>query len=272
MRHTDIKQSRVTPTLPLVAVAAAVEAVVLMVLAPLGPPVTTATATLALGELECMNCTARPFHWHHHSEHEKQAGHGWGKVEGQAEWSDEKAGADIAATEVKDAAGNTEPEVAAAPEPEEEDNTKSYEQYLADLAEKRQALAGDSLAIRKANEGSSQKFPEGKPVERAHEEYFAGAGAKQHRAKENKTKNSLALDGQYYAAPDTGDRGRGGARGGRGEGRGGRGRGEGRGRGGRGRGEGRGGAPSGARTEQRSGPRGGAINTKDESAFPSLGA
>jgi len=205
-------------------------------------------------------------------EHEKQAGHGWGKVEGQAEWSDEKAGADIAATEVKDAAGNTEPEVAAAPEPEEEDNTKSYEQYLADLAEKRQALAGDSLAIRKANEGSSQKFPEGKPVERAHEEYFAGAGAKQHRAKENKTKNSLALDGQYYAAPDTGDRGRGGARGGRGEGRGGRGRGEGRGRGGRGRGEGRGGAPSGARTEQRSGPRGGAINTKDESAFPSLGA
>jgi hypothetical protein len=62
MRHTDIKQSRVTPTPPLVAVAAAVEAVVLMVLAPLGPPVTTATATLALGELECMNCTARPFH------------------------------------------------------------------------------------------------------------------------------------------------------------------------------------------------------------------
>jgi plasminogen activator inhibitor 1 RNA-binding protein len=161
--------------------------------------------------------------------------------------------------------------VNAAPEPEE-DNTKSYEQYLADLAEKRQALAGDSLAIRKPNEGSNQKFPEGKPVERAHEEYFAGAGAKQHRAKENKTKNSLALDGQYYAAPDTGDRGRGGARGGRGEGRGGRGRGEGRGRGGRGRGEGRGGAPSGARTEQRSGPRGGAINTKDESAFPSLGA
>lgn len=117
-------------------------------------------------------------------EHEKQAGHGWGKVEGQAEWSDEKAGADIAATEVKDAAGNTEPEVAAAPEPEEEDNTKSYEQYLADLAEKRQALAGDSLAIRKANEGSNQKFPEGKAVERTHEEYFAGAGAKQHRAKE----------------------------------------------------------------------------------------
>lgn len=161
--------------------------------------------------------------------------------------------------------------VNAAPEAEE-DNTKSYEQYLADLKEKRQALAGDSLAIRKANEGSSQKFPEGKPVERSHEEYFAGAGAKQHKAKENKSKNAIALDGQYYAAPDTGDRGRGGARGGRGEGRGGRGRGEGRGRGGRGRGEGRGGAPSGARTEQRSGPRGGAINTKDESAFPSLGA
>lgn len=225
---------------------------------------------------------ARPVRDDRHShtgigEHEKQAGHGWGFQEGTSEWNDEKAGADLAAAEVKnddsaDPAAATGPDgVNAAPEVEE-DNTKSYEQYLADLAEKRQALAGDSLAIRKPNEGSSQKFPEGKPVERVHEEYFAGAGGKQHRAKETKTKNSLALDGQYYAAPDTGDRGRGGARGGRGEGRGGRGRGEGRGRGGRGRGEGRGGAPSGARTEQRGGPRGGAINTKDESAFPSLGA
>lgn len=62
IKHTDIKQSRVTPTLPLVAVAAAVEAVVLMATAPLGPPATTVTATLALGELQCIENTTRPFH------------------------------------------------------------------------------------------------------------------------------------------------------------------------------------------------------------------
>lgn len=155
---------------------------------------------------------------------------------------------------------------------EPEEKTKSYDEYMAELAEKRLAIGGDSLNVRKANEGSKQKFPEGTAHTRETEEYFAGTGGKQSRQKENKPKNLLTMDTQYYAPPDSGDRGgRGGARGGRGrgEGRGGRGRGEGRGgRGGRGdfnrapRGDG----PRGA-------PRGGAgINTKDESAFPSLGA
>jgi hypothetical protein len=161
---TDNIQSPVVMALVVPSVAAAV-AVVAVVTAPVpvGPSAMTVTATLALGKLNHVRFQ-----------------------EGTSEWNDEKAGADLAAAEVKnddsaDPASATGPDgVNAAPEPEE-DNTKSYEQYLADLREKRQALAGDSLAIRKPNEGSSQKFPEGKPVERVHEEYFAGAGGKQHR-------------------------------------------------------------------------------------------
>lgn len=58
MKHTDIKQSPVTPTLVAV-VAAAVEAVVLTATAPLGPPATTVTATLALGEFGFIHYTTR---------------------------------------------------------------------------------------------------------------------------------------------------------------------------------------------------------------------
>lgn len=50
-----------TPTLVAV-VAAAAEAVVLTATAPLGPPATTVTATLALGEFYCKKHTLRPFH------------------------------------------------------------------------------------------------------------------------------------------------------------------------------------------------------------------
>lgn len=60
-KHTDIKQSRVTPTLPLVAVAAAVVAVAMVPALP-GPSATTVTATLALGKLNCINYTTGPFH------------------------------------------------------------------------------------------------------------------------------------------------------------------------------------------------------------------
>lgn len=58
---TDIKQSPVTPTLVAV-VAVAVEAVVLTATAPLGPPATTVTATLALGEFRCMRDASRSIH------------------------------------------------------------------------------------------------------------------------------------------------------------------------------------------------------------------
>lgn len=139
---------------------------------------------------------------------------------------------------------------------------------MAELAEKRLAL-GDEVSIRKPNEGSKQKFPEGKAFTRDAEDYFAGSGGKARKAKElGDKKERLALDGQYYQAPDTGDRG------GRGRGRGGRGgRGEFRG-GERGRGGGRGRGNSdfrgGARGD-RGAPRGG-FALKDESAFPALGA
>lgn len=173
------------------------------------------------------------------------------------------------------------------PEPEEE-KTKSYDEYLAEQAEKRLALGGESLKTRKANEGSKQKFPTGTEVKRENTDFFAGAEAKERKEKVQKDKNRLNLDGQYYAPADSGDRG------GRGRGRGGRGRGDGfrgdrgggdrgdrsdrgefrgdrerGGRGGRGRGEGfRGG---------RGGPKGaagggGSVNTSDQSAFPALGS
>jgi len=216
-------------------------------------------------------------------EQEKQAAHGWGGQSGNAELADEKAGDAIAAAEVNndpnasaDTKG-TDPAFTAGPgaEGEEvaaepEDKTKSYEQYLAELAEKRLALGGDSLAVRKANEGSSQKFPQGKAFAREEQEnFFIGGGGKKAKAKEAQDKKErITLEGSYYAAPDAGDRGRGGARGG---GRGGRGgRGEFRGdRGGRGRG-GRG-EFRGAPRAERGGARGG-FNATDESAFPVLGA
>lgn len=206
-----------------------------------------------------------------HSDHEKQAEKGWGGQDGQSEWNDEKAGEVIATEEAKEEADVANGEVA---EPEPEDKTKSYDQYLAEQAEKRLAL-GSSLATRKANEGSKAKFPEGTEVRYQEQDFFAGSGGKKQREKDVKQKDLLVLDGQYYAAPESNERG---GRGGRGGGRGGRGRGESRGeRGGRGRGRGeyRGGAPRGDR--ENAGGRGGAgarggFNATDASAFPALGA
>ena len=231
-------------------------------------------------------------------EHEKQAAKGWGAETGDAELNDEQAGEAIAAAEIKEDAGFTpdtsggdaafsngpaaapaEVEEAAPAEPEEV--TKSYDEYLAELTQKRLALSGEKLETRKANEGSKQKFPEGKAFERnpENETFIAASGGKKQREKENKSKDLVVLEGQYYA-PIENDRG---GRGGRGGGRGGRGRGDGsrgdRGgdRGGRGRGEFRGGF-RGDRGDRDSAPRGGSrggarggINATDESAFPSLG-
>lgn len=230
---------------------------------------------------------------HNHSgvgDHEKQAAHGWGGVkDGQGELEDEQAGEKIAEAEAKDQPGLTPDTGAADPAfsngpdgevgeneapAEPEDKQMSYDQYLASLAEKRMALGGESLQVRKANEGSKQKFPEGTAVQREEQNFFIGSGGKQRRQREAKEKERVELEGQYYAAPDQ-DRG---SRGGRGRGEGSRGRGEGR---GRGRGEGRGrGAPRGERGGYRGdrGDRGdrpsragGPVNTSDESAFPSLG-
>ncbi|CAI6333078.1 unnamed protein product [Periconia digitata] len=196
-------------------------------------------------------------------EHEKQAAHGWGGNDGNAELADEQAGDAIAKQDEK-AAVNEDAEAEADPEPE--DKTKSYDAYLAELAEKKLAL---STNVRKPNEGSSKKFPEGTAFARDEEEDFiAGSGGKAKRQRDRKEKAFVELDGDRMLAapPREGGNSRGG-RGGRGRGEG-RGEFRGRGRGrGEGRGEGRGDArPRGGRGGQ-SGP-----NLSDSSAFPSLGS
>ncbi|KAE9568812.1 RGG repeats nuclear RNA binding protein B [Colletotrichum fructicola] len=197
---------------------------------------------------------------------DKQAAQSWGATEGDAERKDEQAGEAIAQAEAKDA----EAEAAAPAEPEEpEDKNISYADYLAQQAEKKLAL-DSGLEVRKANEGSKLKkeWANVKEVSRDEEDNFMiGTGGKTKRERERKTKQLLDID-QRYVEPERPRGGRGGPRGGaRGGARGGD-RGERGGqRGGAPRGAPRGGAPRGGA------PRGGsaAINTKDESAFPSLG-
>lgn len=139
---------------------------------------------------------------------------------------------------------------------------------MAEQAEKKLKLGAEN--IRKANEGSSKKFPEGKAIARDDEEdsYISGTGGKAKRERQRKEKTLVELDdSRLHSAPRENFSGRGRGRG-RGEGGGGGGgfRGEGRGRGGgRGRGEFRGGR-GGGRGGQ-SGP-----NLNDSSAFPSLGS
>jgi len=223
------------------------------------------------------------------SEHDKQAAKGWGENTGEGERNDEEGGAADAIAEEKtegvvaDDTPVDENGVSADKLPAEpEDNTKSYEQYLAEQLEKRAALNDRPLSTRQANEGSSKKFPEGKAFARDEEENFiAGSGGKQGRTRERKAKSTLDIDQAWVEQQessrggDRGDRAPRGGRGGRGrgEGRGGRGEGRGRGRGGRGgeRGGDRAGEPRG---EPRAGgrPSGQSVNITNASDFPSLGA
>ncbi|KAF2817590.1 uncharacterized protein BDZ99DRAFT_565312 [Mytilinidion resinicola] len=221
------------------------------------------------------------------AEHDKQTAHGWGGQTGGDEWADEKAGEAIAKEEEKaegvvssDQAWNADAqpadpfahenagaEAAAPAEEPEEDKTKSYTAWLAEQAEKKLNLS--SPEVRKPNEGSTKKFPEGKPLTKEEEEeYVAGSGGKAKRERQRKEKTIVELDNErLHKEPSDSFRG---GRGGRGRGRGeGSFRGEGRGRGGRGRGEGRGDFRGGR------GGRGGqsaAVNLSDPSAFPSLGS
>ena len=207
------------------------------------------------------------------------AGGGWAPDTSAADagggWAPDAGAGDPAFTNGPGAEGFAGEDAAA----ESEDKTKSYDEYLAEQAEKRLAL-GNTLEVRKANEGSKQKFPEGTPVKREEENFFIGASDKTRREKAQKEKNKLTLDGQYYAAPDSGDRGggrggrgRGGRGGGRGDFRGDRGGRGGRGGGGGGRGEfrgyrgDRGGGGGGG---DRGGSHGG-FNATDQHAFPALG-
>jgi plasminogen activator inhibitor 1 RNA-binding protein len=247
----------------------------------------TATLTDIAGELEGEQCPSFRMSGSSNisSDSEKQAGHGWGANEGGAELADEQAGEAMANAEQKEALtgdGDAAPTDAAEPaaEPEPEDNSISYADYLAQLAEKKLALGTGVPEARKPNEGSKQdkKWANAKPIAKEEEEDFvAGSGGKAKRERERKQKQLLEIDQRFVEAPE---RGRGGFRGGRGRGdgppRGGRGDGfrggrGGEGRGGRARGDHRGGG--GGRP---SGPRGGSaaapINPEDTSAFPSLGS
>jgi len=203
------------------------------------------------------------------SEHEKQAEHGWGSNKGESEWNDELAGQELAQ---KDAVGvDYADPIAATPEAdaeadaaaaataaaEEEEKTKTYDEYLAELAA-RQANLGPPAAARRANEGTREdkKWANAKPLEKeGGEDYFAGDAKDKTRTRERKTKNLLDFEHRPF---EPRDRRAGGERG-----RGGRGRGDGGPRSGRDRGP-RGGHPSGGRYT-------GAVNVKDESAFPALG-
>ncbi|KAH8673846.1 hypothetical protein BX600DRAFT_433455 [Xylariales sp. PMI_506] len=188
---------------------------------------------------------------------DKQAAQSWGAAEGGAEQKDEQAGEEIAQSELKEAVAEDAQNLE---DVEPENKNISYTDYLAQQAEKKLAL-GESLAIRKANEGSKvdKKWAGAKELVKEEDDFIAASSSKTKRERERKEKQVLDID-QRYVEPDRPRGGRGGRGGPRGGGRGDRGdRSEARGRGGP-----RGGA--------RGGRDGAPINTSDESAFPSLGA
>ncbi|KAL1297114.1 hypothetical protein AAFC00_004693 [Neodothiora populina] len=153
---------------------------------------------------------------------DKQAAHAWGGETGDAEFADEKAGLADARAEEKEgvvATDSTPVDADGEKVPELEDNTKSYEQYLAEQLEKKAALNAGPLEPRKANEGSSKKFPEGKAFTRnAEEAFIEGTAGKAQRHRERKAKEVVDVDLSWKEEAAGGDRGadRGAPRGGRG--------------------------------------------------------
>lgn len=211
---------------------------------------------------------------------DKQAAASWGATEGEAELKDEQAGEAIAQSEQKEALVE---DAAGEEEAEPEDKNISYVDYLAQQAEKKLGLES-GVRVREANEGSKpdKKWANAKPLEKDDEEYVSGTYGKKQRERERKTKQTIDFDPRFVEPERT----RGGGRGGRGSVRGGRGGergGRGGDRGGRGGERGGRGGERGGRGGERGG-RGGIvrgghggrdtavpINTRDESAFPSLG-
>ncbi|PHH83580.1 hypothetical protein CDD82_6608 [Ophiocordyceps australis] len=197
-----------------------------------------------------------------HGGSDKQAAQSWGATEGDAELKDEEAGEAIAQTERKDALAE---DGAGEEMAEAEDKSMSYQDYLAQQAEKKLAL-DSGFKVREANEGSKldKKWANAKALEKEEEEFIAGTGGKTKRERERKVKQTIDFDPRFVEPERTRGGGRGGGRGGRG-GRGGE-RGGGGDRGGdRGRGSsfrgGRGGRDNAAAS----------LNPNDESAFPTLG-
>ncbi|OAA58625.1 telomere and ribosome associated protein [Niveomyces insectorum RCEF 264] len=136
--------------------------------------------------------------------------HHSGDVEGEAEKKDEEAGERIAKNDEREAAT----EDAAAEEPAEpEEKHISYDDYIAQQAEKKLSLGEASLEVRKPNEGTNNKqWAAAKPlVKDEDDEFIAGSSTKTKRERERKVKQVLEID-QRFVEPE---RPRGGARGGR---------------------------------------------------------
>lgn len=178
-------------------------------------------------------------------------------------------------------ADGIKPDSAPVAEPEPEDTSISYADYLAQQAEKKLALGTGIPEARKPNEGTREdkKWLNAKPLSKEDDEFIAGSGGKAKRERERKQKQLLEIDQRYVEAPDRGGRG---GRGGRGRGdgpfRGSGPRGDGAYRGGRGgytpraRGSGDGAPRTGRGGSYGNGFNGRSIDTEDTSAFPSLGA
>ncbi|RMZ81016.1 hypothetical protein DV738_g2420, partial [Chaetothyriales sp. CBS 135597] len=145
------------------------------------------------------------------SEHPKQEGHGWGEQTGNGEWTDEKAGAAIAAADNKEAKEENEA-VNDGAEPvanadghagqdeafvEEEDKSKSYAEYVAEQAQKK--LEGLGLKEARApNEGAdaSKKWSAAKELTKDGEEHYFKGGDKARRERERTQKKEF-LDIDY---------------------------------------------------------------------------
>ncbi|GAA6059085.1 hypothetical protein JCM10212_002056 [Sporobolomyces blumeae] len=186
---------------------------------------------------------------------EKAEAAGWGAEDGKKELEAEVLAEGDAKAEQQTATGTATP-VREAPI-EEEDNTQSYEQYLAAQAEKKLNIAALPEA-RKANEGADDsQWANATALSKKseNEEWLMGAPkATQKKEKAKKEKIFLEIDAPIRKPQDSARGGRGGARGGAGAGRG------------RGEGRGRGGARGGAARA----PRQAAPAVPDASAFPAL--
>ncbi|KAJ7631043.1 hypothetical protein FB45DRAFT_1058931 [Roridomyces roridus] len=148
-------------------------------------------------------------------------------------------------------------------EPEEEDNTLTLEQYLAQQKEKESTVVPKLEGVRKANEGADGDIWKGAvALEKGAEEdaYFVGKSKAAPKARAKKEEKVFLEIDARFERPSRG--GRGGARGG--DDRGARGGGRGGPRGGRGD---RGGPRGGAARSANNAP---AVNVDDEKAFPSL--
>lgn len=178
---------------------------------------------------------------------EKKAEDGWASKEGDAKAADGKANG------------------APAPVEEEEDNTLTYDEYLAQQAAGVSIGGIESRSARQANAGADDSqwkhaVEVARKADQAEESYFAASKTKkQQRERAEKAGKQYIEIEPHFAPPERS--GRGGERGGRGRGARGGDRGE---RRGGNRGAGRGAPRGGARSQTAD------INPDDKNAFPSL--